>query len=64
MTDATITPTDNGPYMVEGPARVVDANGTEYDLSEQTTDLPLPLRPLRPQSPSATEPTRRRTSRR
>jgi len=28
MTDATITPTDNGPYMVEGPLRVVDADGT------------------------------------
>jgi CDGSH-type Zn-finger protein len=37
MTGATITPTDNGPYMVEGPARVVDADGTEYDLPEQTT---------------------------
>ena len=37
MTDATITPTDNGPYMIEGPARVVDVNGTEHDLSQQTT---------------------------
>jgi len=37
MTDATITPTDNGPYMVEGLLRVVDTDGTEYDLSQQTT---------------------------
>ena len=37
MTDATITPSDNGPYMVEGPLKIIDADGTEYDLSEQTT---------------------------
>ena len=37
MSNVAITPTDNGPYLVEGPARVVDADGTEYDLSEQTT---------------------------
>ena len=36
MTGVTITPTDNGPYMVEGPAKVVDADGTAYDLPEQT----------------------------
>ena len=39
MATATITPTDNGPYLVEGPMRVVDADGTEYELSEQTTIL-------------------------
>ena len=37
MSDVTITPTDNGPYLVEGPARVVDAEGTEYHVTEQTT---------------------------
>ena len=37
MTDPTITPTDNGPYMVEGPIRIVDPDGTAFDLSEQTT---------------------------
>src|SRR5262249_18013387 len=36
MPDVTITPTDNGPYLVEGPARVVDAEGTEYTITEQT----------------------------
>jgi CDGSH-type Zn-finger protein len=29
-----ITPTDNGPLLIEGPARVVDADGNEYDLTE------------------------------
>jgi CDGSH-type Zn-finger protein len=37
MTDVTITTTDNGPYMVEGPVSIVDANGTAYALSEQGT---------------------------
>ena len=37
MIDVKITLTDNGPYLVEGPARVVDADGNEYDVSEQTT---------------------------
>jgi CDGSH-type Zn-finger protein len=37
MTTVTITPTDNGPLVVEGPARVIDADRNEYDLTEQTT---------------------------
>jgi len=37
MTTVKITPTDNGPYLIEGPARVVDADGNEYDLTEQPT---------------------------
>ena len=37
MTMVKITPTDNGPYLIEGPARVVDADGNDYDLTEQTT---------------------------
>jgi CDGSH-type Zn-finger protein len=32
-----ITPTDNGPYMIEGPARVVDADGNDYNSNGQTT---------------------------
>ena len=36
MTDVKITPTDNGPYQVEGPVTVIDAAGTEYDIPEQT----------------------------
>ena len=37
MADAKITPTDNGPYLVEGPVSVVDADGTEFNVTEQTT---------------------------
>jgi CDGSH-type Zn-finger protein len=37
MTAVTITPTDNGPYQVNGPVTVIDPAGTEYDISEQTT---------------------------
>ena len=37
MTDAAITPTDNGPYIVEGTVRIVDADGTEYEVGGQTT---------------------------
>jgi len=36
MTNVTITPTDNGPYLVEGPVRILDADGTAYDIPEQT----------------------------
>jgi CDGSH-type Zn-finger protein len=35
VTGTTITPTDNGPYLVDGPINIVDADGTEYDVSEQ-----------------------------
>ncbi|MFL5929589.1 MAG: CDGSH iron-sulfur domain-containing protein [Gaiellaceae bacterium] len=35
MNGTTITPNDDGPYVVEGPVRIVDAAGTEYDVSEQ-----------------------------
>jgi CDGSH-type Zn-finger protein len=28
----TITARNNGPFRVEGPVRLVDADGTEYDL--------------------------------
>ena len=37
MTGVTITPTDNGPYMVGGPVKLVDADGGEYTLSGQAT---------------------------
>ena len=37
MSGVKVTPSDNGPYMIEGPIRVVDAGGTEYDVPEQTT---------------------------
>jgi CDGSH-type Zn-finger protein len=37
MNTVKITSTDNGPYAIEGPARVVDADGDEYDLTDRTT---------------------------
>jgi CDGSH-type Zn-finger protein len=37
MSEVTITPRDNGPYLVTGPATLVDADGTEYDISERNT---------------------------
>lgn len=36
MTNVTITPTDNGPYLVEGPVKILDADGTACDIPEQT----------------------------
>jgi CDGSH-type Zn-finger protein len=36
MITVTITPTDNGPYLIEGAASLVDADGNSYDLREQT----------------------------
>jgi CDGSH-type Zn-finger protein len=36
MANVTITPTDNGPYLVEGPVKILEADGTAYDLPEQT----------------------------
>lgn len=32
MADVTITPTDNGPYVVRGPIKLVDANGKEFEV--------------------------------
>ena len=29
----TITVRENGSYLVEGPVRIVDADGNEYDIS-------------------------------
>jgi len=31
MTRVTITPTDNGPYVVQGSATLLDAEGQEYE---------------------------------
>jgi CDGSH-type Zn-finger protein len=32
---------ENGPYRVEGPIRVIDADGNEYDLSERGSVIAL-----------------------
>ena len=34
MTNATITPTDNGPYLVQGTVTVLDADGNAYEVTE------------------------------
>ena len=33
MADVTITVRPNGPFRVEGPIKLVDANGAEWDLA-------------------------------
>lgn len=33
MADVTITVRPNGPFRVEGPVKLVDANGAEWDLA-------------------------------
>ena len=41
MSDAsvTITPLENGPYLVRGPVVVRDADGNEYRLERETIAL-------------------------
>jgi CDGSH-type Zn-finger protein len=34
MTQVTITPVDNGPYLVKGSARLLDAEGNQYTASD------------------------------
>jgi CDGSH-type Zn-finger protein len=34
MNDTTITPTDNGPYLIAGSFAVLDAEGHEYEVSD------------------------------
>lgn len=31
--EVVITVRENGPYLVEGPVRIVDADGNEHDIS-------------------------------
>jgi CDGSH-type Zn-finger protein len=41
MTDAavTITPLENGPYLVNGPVTVLDADGSKYQVDRSTIAL-------------------------
>jgi CDGSH-type Zn-finger protein len=41
MTDAdvTITPLENGPYLVKGPVTVLDADGSAYEVDRSTIAL-------------------------
>jgi CDGSH-type Zn-finger protein len=33
---ATITPTDNGPYLVQGTVTLLDAEGNTYEITDTT----------------------------
>ena len=35
VTELTIKPQHNGPYLVYGPVKIVDADGNEYDTSDR-----------------------------
>jgi hypothetical protein len=62
MSNVKITPTDNGPYQVEGPVTVIDAVGTEYDIPSRPRSS-SPAAPTPHRNRSATEPTKGCTSR-
>ena len=34
MNDVTITPTDDGPYLVQGSVTLLDADGNHYEVSD------------------------------
>lgn len=34
MADVSITPSDNGPYLVKGPIKLVDADGNAFEVKE------------------------------
>jgi hypothetical protein len=62
LSDVTIAPTDSGPYLVEGRTRFIEAEGTEYRTVEQMMIFLCRCGGSSTQSRSATEPTRRSTS--
>ena len=35
MSDVTITPLPNGPYVVSGPVKLLNPDGTEVELKQQ-----------------------------
>jgi CDGSH-type Zn-finger protein len=37
--DVKITPSDNGPYLVRGPMKLVDAEGNEFDIKRKMIAL-------------------------
>ena len=39
MSEVTIQPRPNGPYLVRGPVKIVDADGTEYAKDSDTVAL-------------------------
>jgi CDGSH-type Zn-finger protein len=39
MAETTITPLDDGPYLVKGPVKIVDASGKEFRVEGKTVAL-------------------------
>jgi CDGSH-type Zn-finger protein len=39
MTEASITPYRNGPYLVRGPVRLLDQDGNEVEVTRRTIAL-------------------------
>jgi CDGSH-type Zn-finger protein len=39
MADVTITPIDNGPYLVRGPVKIIDASGEVFEVKKETVAL-------------------------
>jgi len=39
MAETTITPLDDGPYLVKGPVKIVDASGNEFRVQGKTVAL-------------------------
>ena len=39
MAETTITPLDDGPYLVKGPVKLVDASGAEFQVGGKTVAL-------------------------
>jgi CDGSH-type Zn-finger protein len=39
MADVTITPIDNGPYLVRGPIKIIDASGEVFEVKKETVAL-------------------------
>ena len=39
MAETTITPLDDGPYLVKGPVKLVDADGNEFQVPGKTVAL-------------------------
>jgi CDGSH-type Zn-finger protein len=39
MAETTITPLDDGPYLVKGPVKIVDASGNEFEVKGKTVAL-------------------------
>jgi hypothetical protein len=48
MPDVTITPSEDGPYLVSGPVLLTDVDGREIPHLDPMS--PLPLRPVREQA--------------